>query len=663
MTLFAYPISRTTALATDGARRAASRLFYRLNAPIAVLLALLQRTPVDRVTTLAEEQVARAPIGAWIQAAITTVASLGAIDSLAGATTLVATSNTPYSTTVGSTVAIGFTVSNTINIGSWKLTGTLPPGLMLSAKEGGDTLAGPGTLDATSPGVSNGYGGTTGGNSTTTPILSGSASQAGTYTFTLQAFEFGGLSGLASGSFDYTVTVAAVTTATAPAFTTQPQSATVTAGGSTSFTVAVSGSPTPTLQWMKNSTAISGATTATLTLNSVQASDGANYTVVATNSAGSTTSNPATLTVTAAATAPVITLQPRSQTATIGDSVTLSATVTGATSYQWQKGGAAIGGATSASYTLASVGTSDAGDYTLTATNAQGSAVSGVATLTISTNSPTGPAAWLSNLSVRSNMASGQTLIVGFTVAGGAENVLLRAVGPTLATVFPQFFPASSVMADPRISFYPSGASTATMTNDDWDPSVGQTIASLGAFPLPPGSKDAAVVSAVNGANNTAWVQGTGSGTVLVEAYALGSTNTPRLSNVSARNHVGTGADILIAGFVLKGTGTKKLLIRGIGPGLVYVFPQFFSASAVLADPKLEIHDSAGALVTTNNDWDVSLLSAFDAVGAYHFQTGSKDAAIIVDLPASAAGTSYTAQVSGADGGTGEGVVEVYELP
>ncbi len=531
-----------------------SRRLSRLNAPGALLIALLQRTPVVPVAAEAESAIVGSPVADVLRAAITAVASLGAIQSMAGATPLVPSSGsaTGVTVTVGTSVSIAYTVTGTQTPpASWRIQGSVPPGLNFSG--------------LTSPGVVN----------VENLALTGTPTTAGTYNVTITTYEGPNATLVPSPDYPYQIVVQSGTTATVPA----------------------------------------------------------------------------------------ITLQPRSQTVTAGGSVTFSATVTGATTYQWNKGGVAIAGATTSSYTLPNVGTGDAGDYMLTATNAQGSVVSGVATLTVSTISPSGPAAWLSNLSVRSNMASGQTLIVGFTVTGGAENVLLRAVGPTLATVFPQFFSASSVMADPRLSFYPAGASTAAMTNDDWDPSVAATITSLGAFPLPAGSKDAALVPAINGANNTAWVQGTGSGTVLVEAYALGSTNTPRLSNVSARNHVGTGADILIAGFVLQGAGTKKLLIRGIGPALAYVFPQFFSSSTVLADPKLEIHDGSGALIASNNDWDVSLSSAFDSVGAYHFQTGSKDAAIIVDLPASATGTVYTAQVSGADGGTGEGVVEVYELP
>lgn len=363
---------------------------------------------------------------------------------------------------------------------------------------------------------------------------------------------------------------------------------------------------------------------------------------------------------------PFVLAEPAAQTVTVGQSAswTVQPYATGPFTYQWNKNGTVISGATSATFTLGNVATSDAGSYSVTITNAVGTYTTVAAALTVNQPPPpAGPTAWLSNLSVRTNMSAGQTLIVGFTVSGGTEDILVRGDGPALAATFPQFFSTDSVMADPQLAYYPNGASTPSSTNNDWAATLSSTFAAVGAFPFATGSKDAAFVQSINGPNNTVWVQGTGGGTVLVEAYAINSASSPRLTNISARNHVGTDADILIAGFVLKGSGTKKLLIRGIGPALADVFPQFFSPSAVLGDPKLEIYDGPGNKLAENNDWDSSLATTFDSVGAYRFTSGSKDAAIIVTLPASDTGISYTAQVKGNDGGTGEGVVEIYELP
>ena len=87
---------------------------------------------------------------------------------------------------------------------------------------------------------------------------------------------------------------------TAPAITSQPSSETVTAGQSASFSVTATGSPTPTYQWQKNGVNIAQATSSTYTIPSTATSDAGRYQVVVSNSAGSVTSNGATLTVNSA---------------------------------------------------------------------------------------------------------------------------------------------------------------------------------------------------------------------------------------------------------------------------------------------------------------------------------------------------------------------------
>jgi hypothetical protein len=177
-------------------------------------------------------------------------------------------------------------------------------------------------------------------------------------------------------------------------------------------------------------------------------------------------------------------------------------------------------------------------------------------------------------------------------------------------------------------------------------------FASVGAFSLPPTSLDAALLRPMEG-GQTAQVTGTGGGVVLVEAYDAGTGITPRLGNVSARNRVGTGDDILIAGFTVDGTGSLPLLIRAVGPKLTA-----FGVGGVLANPKLEIYNGAGVKVTENDNWNGTLTGTFDSVGAFALDGGSLDAALLTSLPAG----SYTAQVSGINGGTGEALVEIYEV-
>ncbi|MBI4622734.1 MAG: immunoglobulin domain-containing protein [Verrucomicrobia bacterium] len=348
-------------------------------------------------------------------------------------------------------------------------------------------------------------------------------------------------------------------------------------------------------------------------------------------------------------TLPVLTTQPAGQTVTAGAAVTFAAAASGtpAPAFQWRKNGTPIPGATNATLTLTSVTIADAGTYTVVATNAAGSAISAEATLTVNSG-PVG-AARLSNLSVRAAMAAGQTLIVGFSMSGGSRSVLVRGVGPTLAS-----FGLGDTMADPRLELYNGG--TLVGDNDDWGngAALSNAFSSVGAFAFLANSRDAALLQSIEGTRSV-HLKGTGAGVTLVELYDTGSGNTPRLVNVSARNQVGTGDNILIFGFFIDGKGAKNLLIRAIGPRLADL-----GVTGVLADPKFEVFRAGTAAAIAGNDnWDPSLTATFNAVGAFGLTAGSRDAALVTPLTPG----SYTVQVSGVNGGTGEALVEIYEVP
>ena len=176
------------------------RRYSRLNLPIAALAALLQRSPAVRLIAAGADYVTASPVGTVLRSAAATAASLGALNALSGATTLIESNNlSSLSLPAGSPMQpVIFGVNNTISIGSWRITGSLPPGLSLVAAEGGSSLTGPGILDATN--AKNDI-------SQTTPILQGTPTTPGSYSFTLQAFEFAALQGLASNVFNYAVTV------------------------------------------------------------------------------------------------------------------------------------------------------------------------------------------------------------------------------------------------------------------------------------------------------------------------------------------------------------------------------------------------------------------------------------------------------------------------
>lgn len=360
--------------------------------------------------------------------------------------------------------------------------------------------------------------------------------------------------------------------------------------------------------------------------------------------------------------APSITTHPASQSVTAGGSVTLGVVATGGgLSYQWKLNGAAIPGATDATHTISNATLAAAGSYTVDVTNSVGTRTSNPATLTVE---PGAEISRITNLAIRSRAGTGDdTLIVGVAVGGagtvGAKPVLLRGVGPALTG-----FNVSGVLADPRLELF-SGSNKIT-ENDDWGGSAQITTvgAQVGAFPFPSAtSKDAALYNTgFSPGSYSVQITGNGgtTGVALAEIYdaTLSSSQTatsPRLTNVSARTRVGTGDDILIAGFAISGQQPKTVLIRAIGPGLTQ-----FNVPGALVDPKLELF-SGSTKINENDNWGgaASLATLFGNVGAFSLPAASRDAVLLVTL---APGT-YTAQVSGVGNTSGVGLVEVYEVP
>jgi hypothetical protein len=278
----------------------------------------------------------------------------------------------------------------------------------------------------------------------------------------------------------------------------------------------------------------------------------------------------------------------------------------------------------------------------------------------------------LGNLSVRTGAGTGdQTLIVGFVIGGsGTKPVLLRGVGPTLSS-----YGVTNFLPDPKLQLYSSGTTASLLAwNDDWqtaatvgDPTTVQVPAveaQVGAFSLPGGSLDSALYvpsQLTPGAYTMQVIDRTGQGGIaLAEIYDAGAaTRSVRLTNVSARAQVGTGNNVLIAGFVVQGSTPVKLLIRAVGPTLTK-----YGVSGVLADPKLDVYQSvngSSVWMTGNDNWGgtTTLSAAFTATGAFTLPASSKDSAVLVTLPSGV----YTAVVSGVNTTTGVALVEVYEVP
>jgi len=348
-------------------------------------------------------------------------------------------------------------------------------------------------------------------------------------------------------------------------------------------------------------------------------------------------------------TGPAFTVRLFDQTVHVGQPFTLSTAASGfpTPSYQWLKDGAEMPGQTSPTLSFAAIQFSDAGSYTCRARNPGGEALSTTAVITV-TNPPVGPFGRITNASVRTTLEASQRLFVGFTMQGGSKSLLIRAAGPSLAR-----FDVFNFMPDPTLAIF--RGPVFVEANDTWgdSPALLAAFASTGAFSFIPNSLDAALIRSVNG-GHTAQVYGPVGGNALFELYDMGTGLSPRLTNLSARNRVGTGANILIAGLTIEGSAPQPVLFRAIGPTL-----SIFGVNQVLVNPKLSIFTSAGVKIAENDDWTADLATDFLRAGAFALPAGSKDSALRLNL----APGSYTVQVEGVDGGTGEALVELYELP
>jgi len=257
-------------------------------------------------------------------------------------------------------------------------------------------------------------------------------------------------------------------------------------------------------------------------------------------------------------------------------------------------------------------------------------------------------ASHLANLSTRMRVLTrDNVLIAGFIIDGTADKtVVVRARGPSLATAG-----VTGVLADPTLRLVRSADHATIATNDDWQTDPG--AATLSRANMAPSSplESAMLVTLAPGAY-TAIVEGKagGTGVGLVEVFDYDHPEF-QFVNISTRGMVLTGNDVMIGGFVIYGSGPKKLVVRARGPSLAN-----FSVQNALANPVLRlVRSSDGATIATNDDWQSSSDAA--ALNASGFApTDPLEAAMLVTLQPGA----YTAIVTGAGGGTGVGIVEVF---
>ncbi len=271
--------------------------------------------------------------------------------------------------------------------------------------------------------------------------------------------------------------------------------------------------------------------------------------------------------------------------------------------------------------------------------------------------------AYLVNLSTLGPAGGTTNLIAGFVVRGtAAKKFLIRAVGPTLAS---SPFSLTGMLADPALSVVAGGIEVAA--NDNWNDNFLDLVNVTNglAFPLGAGEKDAAVVVSLAPANYGAVVKSSdgGSGAALVEVYdAEAGSPAARLVNLSTRAQAGGGSGILTAGLVIGGSGSLRVLLRAIGPGLAP-----FGVSGYLTQPTMRVFDTASREIGRNTGWTSGgltedLAAAARLTGAFALAAsgaGAADCAAVFTL----APGNYTIQVGGVSGAAGEALVEVYVVP
>ncbi|MDQ3199859.1 MAG: aryl-sulfate sulfotransferase [Verrucomicrobiota bacterium] len=253
------------------------------------------------------------------------------------------------------------------------------------------------------------------------------------------------------------------------------------------------------------------------------------------------------------------------------------------------------------------------------------------------------------NLSTRGTVASGdEALIGGFIITGtGSKQVVLRAIGPSLADSG-----VPGVLANPVLTLFDASGQLVA-TNDDWQSDPGATeIAANGLAPTDPA--EAATIQTLAAGAYTFVVSGqdTSTGIGLVEAYDLSPLADSRLGNLSTRGTVGTGDGVLISGFIVGDVASNAVAIRALGPSLADA-----GIADPLSDPMLTVYDSNGVALASNDNWQDDL-SAPQVEKNGLAPSDPAEASAILYLPAG----SYTTILAGVDGGTGTGLLEIYDL-
>jgi hypothetical protein len=264
---------------------------------------------------------------------------------------------------------------------------------------------------------------------------------------------------------------------------------------------------------------------------------------------------------------------------------------------------------------------------------------------------------YLGNMSTRALVQTGDNaMIAGFIVRGTQpKTVIIRAIGPELTQ-----FGVANAMADPTLELH-DGTRALIASNDNWQTTIiggfitSNQVSDIQSSSLAPRDpRESAIIGNVPPGSYTAIVRGVNSttGIALVEVYDLSPNTNSILGNISTRGFVQTGDNVLIAGLIVHGPDSENVILRGLGPTLGQ--PPFNVPNA-LQDPFLDLRDANGNPMMTNDNWGSASNAAAISSSGYA-PPNSLEAAILITL----APGNYTAILSGVNGTSGVGLVEVY---
>jgi hypothetical protein len=327
----------------------------------------------------------------------------------------------------------------------------------------------------------------------------------------------------------------------------------------------------------------------------------------------------------------------------------------------------------------------------LSLVTATGGAILGsptTAVLTIIDNDVSVPE--LANISTRARVMTGDNVMIGgFIIEGSApKRVVVRSRGPSMSGAP---FNLSGTLANPIVQLF--SGQTMIAQNDNWQDAPncpgfvcegGSQISATGLDPCAPNpgqttappscGLEAVILITLPPGGYTAIVSGAdgGAGIGLVEVFEEDDSSAARLSNISTRGFVQTGDNIVIGGFIIEGDTPSTVLVRGRGPSMSGA-P--FSLPGTLANPFLQIF-SGSTMIAQNDNWQDSPTCSFACGDAGQISASGLDpcqpnpgqttsppgcaqeAVILITLPPG----GYTAFLTGANGGTGIGLMEVFDL-